>query len=67
MHPAGEDGETYSQSDAYGFYFETREVTIEEEETSEANFILEEMPSGEIEGTVVNERDVNRLKMLRSG
>lgn len=49
---------TYTvEADAYGFYSEQQEVTVQEGESSTANFMLTEIPTGEITGTVVNERN----------
>ncbi|TMU86636.1 DUF1416 domain-containing protein [Bacillus sp. BHET2] len=48
-------GEFTLQASTYGFRSQTQNVTIEADQTSTANFILEEIPQGNITGTVTNE------------
>ncbi|MGE6752138.1 S8 family serine peptidase [Rossellomorea sp. NPDC071047] len=48
-------GEFTLQASTYGFRSETQSVTIEADQTSNANFTLEEIPQGNITGTVTNE------------
>ncbi|HEX7065142.1 MAG TPA: S8 family serine peptidase, partial [Bacillales bacterium] len=51
IHPAG----TYTlQADSYGFYSQTRSVEILKDGTVEANFNLQPIPKGTIDGTVTN-------------
>src|SRR5699024_1086337 len=52
MHPTGD----YTvEASAYGFESESVSVTIQDEETTTANFTLNEIAQGEITGTVVDE------------
>ncbi|WP_406686795.1 S8 family serine peptidase [Rossellomorea vietnamensis] len=48
-------GEFTLQASTYGYRSETQSVTIEADQTSTANFTLEEIPQGNITGTVTNE------------
>ncbi|WP_226673089.1 S8 family serine peptidase [Rossellomorea aquimaris] len=48
-------GEFTLQASTYGYRSETQNVTIEADQTSTANFTLEEIPQGNITGTVTNE------------
>ncbi|MCA1058194.1 S8 family serine peptidase [Rossellomorea aquimaris] len=48
-------GEFTLQASTYGYRSETQRVTIEADQTSTANFTLEEIPQGNITGTVTNE------------
>jgi bacillopeptidase F len=48
-------GEFTLQASTYGYRSETQSVTIEADQTSTANFTLEEIPQGNITGTVRNE------------
>ncbi len=47
-------GEYTAIAEAYGYQSETQEVTIADDEITEADFTLEAIPEGEIEGTVTN-------------
>ncbi|PYZ97086.1 hypothetical protein CR205_00310 [Alteribacter lacisalsi] len=56
-HPPTDEGETLTlQADAYGFYPETAEVSVEADETTYQDFLLDPMATGVIDGTVVDER-----------
>jgi bacillopeptidase F len=48
-------GEFTLQAATYGYRSQTQSVTIEEDGTSTANFTLEEIPSGNVTGTVTNQ------------
>ena len=48
-------GEFTLQASTYGFRSQTQNVTIEADQTSSANFTLEEIPQGNITGNVTNE------------
>ncbi|WP_299738262.1 S8 family serine peptidase [uncultured Rossellomorea sp.] len=48
-------GDFTLQASTYGFRSQTQSVTIEADQTSSANFTLEEIPQGNITGTVTNE------------
>lgn len=48
-------GEFTLQASTYGYRSETQSVTIEADQTSTANFTLEEIPQGNVTGTVTNE------------
>lgn len=53
MHPTGD----YTvEASAYGFESESTSVTIQDEETTTANFTLSEITQGEIAGTVTDEK-----------
>ncbi|MFD1638121.1 S8 family serine peptidase [Evansella tamaricis] len=53
---ATEEGETVTvRAEAYGFYPEEVSLSITEDETTYHNFILDPLPSGNIEGTVTNQ------------
>ncbi|WP_242057406.1 S8 family peptidase [Pseudalkalibacillus hwajinpoensis] len=47
-------GDYTAIAEAYGYQSETQEVTIVDDEVTEADFTLEAIPEGEIEGTVTN-------------
>ncbi|MCA0170962.1 S8 family peptidase [Bacillus sp. RAR_GA_16] len=47
-------GDYTAIAEAYGYQSETQEVTIADDEVTEADFTLEAIPEGEIEGTVTN-------------
>lgn len=52
VHPTG----TYTvEAGAYGFESEQESVTVEDDETSTANFTLNELTKGDINGTVTDE------------
>src|SRR5699024_1570518 len=53
IHPAGE---FTIEAEAYGYESAVQDVTLEDEETTEANFVLEESARGTIEGTITNEK-----------
>ncbi|MCP3738558.1 S8 family serine peptidase [Rossellomorea sp. BNER] len=48
-------GEFTLQASTYGYRSETQSVTVEADGTSTANFTLEEIPQGNVTGTVTNE------------
>ncbi|MCD8510592.1 MAG: S8 family serine peptidase [Bacillus sp. (in: Bacteria)] len=49
------DGETVTvRAEAYGYYSQEFEVEVTEDETTYQNFMLDPLPSGDIEGTVTN-------------
>ncbi|WP_273852181.1 S8 family peptidase [Guptibacillus spartinae] len=47
-------GDYTAIAEAYGYQSETKEVTIVDDEVTEADFTLEAIPEGEIEGTITN-------------
>ena len=47
---------------AYGYYPETQTVTIEQDGEVTANFTLEELPKGNVSGTITNQEPVNQLQ-----
>lgn len=52
VHPAG----TFNVlAEAYGFHSDEKEVTVEDEEVTEANFVLDELAEGTVTGTITNE------------
>lgn len=52
VHPAG----TFSVlAESYGFHSDEQEVTIEDDEVTEANFVLDELDEGTVTGTITNE------------
>ncbi|MFD2044471.1 cell wall-binding repeat-containing protein [Ornithinibacillus salinisoli] len=53
------NGESYTlQVEAYGYYSQEVEFELGEEETIEENFLLQEIPKGEIEVTVVDQNQM---------
>jgi bacillopeptidase F len=59
MHAAG----TFTVvAEAYGFYAEEQTVTVEEDSAAEANFTLEELPEGNVSGTVTSENSGNPIE-----
>ncbi|PYZ96232.1 hypothetical protein CR205_17895 [Alteribacter lacisalsi] len=55
VHGPTPEGEEYTlKVEAFGYYSQEASFTLEEEEMKEINFLLEEVPRGDIEGTVVN-------------
>ncbi|WP_280770713.1 S8 family serine peptidase [Salipaludibacillus daqingensis] len=53
---ATEDGETVTVlAEAYGFHPAEASVTVEEDETTYQNFMLDPLATGDIEGTVTND------------
>lgn len=48
-------GEYTLKAETYGFESRTQTVTVEADRASTANFVLEELPTGTISGTVTNE------------
>ncbi|WP_176371460.1 S8 family serine peptidase [Litchfieldia alkalitelluris] len=49
------DGETVTiLAEAYGYYSQTATVEVTEDETTYHNFMLDPLPTGDIEGTVTN-------------
>src|SRR5699024_4351256 len=59
MHAAGEFTVV---AEAYGFYPEEQTVTVEEDSTTEANFMLDELPEGTISGTVTSSNSGNTIE-----
>src|SRR5699024_11319466 len=52
VHPAG----TFSVlAESYGFHSDEQEVTIEDDEVTEASFVLDELDEGTLTGTITNE------------
>lgn len=52
-------------AEAYGFYPEEQSITVEEDNTVEANFTLEEMPEGTVSGTVTSEKSGEPIEGAR--
>src|SRR5699024_2367140 len=52
VHPAGSFNVL---AEAYGFHPEEQSVTLEDDEVTEANFVLDEMDKGTVSGTITNE------------
>ncbi|WP_048600647.1 S8 family serine peptidase [Rubeoparvulum massiliense] len=49
-------GDFTVQAEAYGYYPQTKPITIQDNSTSTVNFFLQPIPKGLVEGTVVDER-----------
>ena len=59
MHAAG----TFTVvAEAYGFYAEEQTVTVEADSSTEANFTLEELPEGTVNGTITSENSGNPVE-----
>ncbi len=48
-------GDFTLQASTYGFRSQTQSVTIEADHTTTANFTLEEIPKGNVSGTITNQ------------
>ncbi|WP_078594046.1 S8 family serine peptidase [Evansella clarkii] len=56
-HAANEDGGSWTvRAEAYGYYPQEAEVTVEEDTTTVQNFMMEPLPSGTVEGAIVDQR-----------